>query len=198
LIPILFFVSSIFAGLSLVIFEGSISHRVFQDRLSPEVRQSHNEIVFGLGRIAGAVMFVYLFLEALKFLHGQLWRSFGGVWGAWYLLEIAGLTAVPMVLLLVGSAKRKLGVVRAATLMAVLGVVLNRLNISVIAFKWYEPVHYVPTWMEVVVTAGVLCAEIWVFRWVVLRMPVLSQSPEWARRSRHASGKAQQAKYLAA
>ena len=78
LIPILFFVSSIFAGLSLVIFEGSISHRVFHDRLSPELRQSHDGIVIGLARIAGAVMFVYLFLEALKFLHGRLWQSFGG------------------------------------------------------------------------------------------------------------------------
>ena len=40
-IPILFFVSSIFAGLSMVIFEGSISHRVFNSRLSMEHQTSH-------------------------------------------------------------------------------------------------------------------------------------------------------------
>ena len=57
---------------------------------------------------------------------------------------------------------------------------LNRLNISVIAFKWYLPVRYVPTWQEIVVTLAVLSAEIWVFRWVVNRMPVLDSSHERA------------------
>ncbi|MCK7529704.1 MAG: hypothetical protein MZV63_00905 [Marinilabiliales bacterium] len=33
-IPIMFFVSSIFAGLSMVIFEGSISQKVFSDQIS--------------------------------------------------------------------------------------------------------------------------------------------------------------------
>ena len=182
-IPILFFVSSIFAGLALVIFEGSISLRVFHDRVTDELRKSHDEIVVGLARIAGAVMFVYLFLKALTILHGRLWQSFGDGWGAWYLLEVVGLVAVPMVLLLVGAAKRNLPVIRAAALLAILGVILNRLNVSVIAFKWYETPHYVPSWMEVVVAAGVICAEIWVFRWVVLRMPVISRKPEWARKT---------------
>ena len=42
-----------------------------------------------------------------------------------------------------------------------------------IGFKWYAAVRYVPSWMEIVVTLGVISAELWVFRWVVNRMPVL-------------------------
>ena len=181
MIPILFFVSSIFAGLAMVIFEGSISQRVFHDRLSPEHQRSHDAIVIGLARVAGAVMFVYLFLEALKILHGQLWQYFSGGWAAWYLVEVAGLIAMPMVLLLVGSARHRLGLIRAGAAVAVLGVIVNRLNIAVIAFRWNDAAHYVPTWMEVVVSLAVVCAQIWVFRWVVLRMPVLSRQPAWAR-----------------
>jgi hypothetical protein len=33
--------------------------------------------------------------------------------------------------------------------------------------------------MEVEVTLAVICAEIWVFRWIVLRMPVVSAPPDW-------------------
>ncbi len=183
MIPILFFVSSIFAGLGMVIFEGSISRRVFGDRISPEHARSHDGIAVGLARIAGAVMFVYLFLLAVNFLHRQLWLEFSGAWGAWYLVEVIGMVAVPMVLLLTGSASRHLGIIRLGAGLAVLGVILNRLNISIIAYKWYAVGHYVPTWMEVVVALGVICAEIWVFRWVVRRMPVLSRSPEWAKES---------------
>lgn len=172
-IPLLFFVSSIFAGLSMVIIEGSISHRVFFHRLSPKLIASHNGILFGLSRIAAGAMFVYLFLVALAFVHGQRWSHLNSGWGWWYLLEIVGLTAVPMVLFLRGVATRSLLWIRAASVMALTGIILNRLNISIFAFRWNDAVRYVPTWMEFVVLAGVLSAEIWVFRWIVLRMPVL-------------------------
>lgn len=186
-IPVMFFVSSIFAGLTMVIFEGTISHRVFHHRLSPELVRSHDDIVFGLARIAAVVMFVYLFLEVLKFMHGHLWQHFSGGWAVWYLFEILGLVAAPMVFLLLGAIKRQGRTVRIAALATVLGVVVNRLNISVIAFKWYDANHYVPTWMELVVTAGVLSAEIWTLRWIILRMPVLGGSPAWARHEQHES-----------
>jgi Ni/Fe-hydrogenase subunit HybB-like protein len=138
--------------------------------------------VAGLSRIAGGTMLVYLFLEAIKFVHGQKWEHLGGGWGAWYALEIVGLVAVPMALLLAGSSRGSLALMRTGAVLTLVGVALNRLNVSVIAFKWYEPVRYVPTWMEVVVTAAVISAEIWVFRWIVSRMPVLGFRPEWAER----------------
>ena len=60
-------------------------------------------------------------------------------------------------------------------------LIINRLNLSAIAFKWYAPVHYYPHWMEIETTLAIVFAEIWVFRWIVNRMPILRQPPEWAR-----------------
>ena len=57
-------------------------------------------------------------------------------------------------------------------------MLLNRLNISVIAFNWQLPVHYYPSWQEFVVTLTVVFTEIWVFRWIVLRMPILREAHE--------------------
>jgi Ni/Fe-hydrogenase subunit HybB-like protein len=73
-IPILFVASSIFAGLSMVIFEGSISEKVFHHRVGRDLRKSHDDIVISLARICGATMFVYLFLKLLVFVHGQRWE----------------------------------------------------------------------------------------------------------------------------
>jgi len=184
LIPILFFVSSIFAGLAMVIVEGSLTHRIFQDRVGRKLAHSHDEILLGLARIAGGTLFVYLFLQGLNIIHGRLWSEIHGGWGAWYLLENVGLVALPMVLLVHGGVRGKLTPVRIGAGLALLGVILNRLNISVIAFRWNEPLHYVPSWMEIVVTAGILCVEIWVFRWVVRRMPVLGHRPAWAEKNK--------------
>jgi len=187
LIPVLFFVSSIFAGLALVILEGSLSHRVFRDRLGEPLKKGHDDLLVGLARIAGVAMFVYLFLELLKLLHGGLFAQVHGPWGAWYLVEVVGFTAVPMVIFLWASARRDLTWIRAGAAMTLVGIVLNRLNVSLIAFKWYAPHHYVPTWMELVVSAAVICAEVWIFRWIVVRMPVLGLEPEWAAHHEHRS-----------
>ena len=60
---------------------------------------------------------------------------------------------------------------------------MNRLNVTTIGFKWYEPVRYFPSWMEVEVTLAVIFAEIWVFRWIVNRLPVLGPPPAWTGRT---------------
>jgi len=179
-IPVLFLASSVFAGLSLVVFEGSISRRVFRLRMSPEHHAHHDDIVFSLARISAGAMFVYLFLKLLDFVHGQHGALLATPMGAWYLLEVIGFGVVPCVLFLRAAQRRHMKLALTASVLALLGILLNRLNVSVIAFKWYESVRYVPSWQEVVVTLAVISAEIWVFRWIVNRMPVVSPSPEWA------------------
>ena len=175
-IPVLFFVSSIFAGLSMVIFEGTISHKVFRSQISPEHHDSHNDLVLGLAKICAGTMFVYFFLMILIFIHGGHWNLLNTPMGYWYLTEIIGFVLIPCILFVHGLKLGSLSVTRIAAVLTLIGIVLNRLNVSIIAFKWYEPVRYFPSWMEVEVTLAVIAAEIWVFRWIVNRMPVLRES----------------------
>jgi hypothetical protein len=70
---------------------------------------------------------------------------------------------------------RNLGIIKIASILALIGIILNRLNISVIAFKWDAVNKYYPSWEEIVVTLMVVFSEIWVFRWIVTRMPVFSK-----------------------
>ena len=176
-IPVLFFVSSIFAGLSMVIFEGTISHRVFRNQLNPDHHGKQRTIVLGLAKICAGTMFAYLFLKILVFVHGQHWSMVGEPMMYWFLVEVGGFVLVPCFLFTLAVRRGSLTMVRTAAVLTLVGIVLNRLNISVIAFKWYEPVRYFPSWMEVEVTLAVICAEIWVFRWIVNRMPVLREDP---------------------
>ncbi len=179
-IPVLFFVSSIFAGLSMVNFESGLSHKVFHDRLGKEQRKVSDRIPVGLGRICAGTMFVYLFLKLLVLVHSQEWRLLLTGWGAWYLLEMIGFVLLPMGLYFRGVRKRDLKILKAAAIITLIGIILNRLNISVIAFDWYSDDPYIPSWEEVWVTATVISIEIWALRWVMLRMPVLSDPPKWS------------------
>jgi len=69
--------------------------------------------------------------------------------------------------------------IKIASILTMIGVIINRLNVSVIGFRWDAAIRYVPTWMELAVTLAVIFTEIWVFRWVINRMPVLRESPSW-------------------
>lgn len=180
-IPILFFVSSIFAGLSMVIFEGSISQRVFFDQTSEKIRKSHDGILHGLSRICAFTLLVYFFMQIIVFVHGKHWQYLNSRMGVWYLTEMLGFVLIPMILYFISYRRRNIPLVKISALVTMVGVIINRLNITVIGFKWNAAVHYVPSWMEIVVTLTVLSIEIWIFRWIVRRMPVMRESPSWVK-----------------
>lgn len=182
-IPVLFFISSIFAGLSMVIFEGSISQRVFSDKISEKNHAAHNKIVHNLAMICCISMFVYFFLQVLNFVHGKHWDMLNTPMGYWYLLEMIGFVALPMVLYYISFRKQNILLIKIASIVTMVGIILNRLNITVIGFKWDAATHYVPSWMEIVVTLTVLFVEIWIFRWVIRRLPVFGDSPAWAKQN---------------
>ncbi|GAG19685.1 unnamed protein product, partial [marine sediment metagenome] len=175
-IPILFFVSSIFAGLSMIILEGTLSHRVLKQHMDKEHAGSFDGLIFGLAKGATISMFAYYFFKVLLFLHEKHWTLMGDFWGYWYLVEVLGLVLVPCVMFAYGVRHRSLGVIRIAAALTLIGIILNRLNISVIAYKWYLPNHYYPSWQEIVVTLMVVLGEVWVFRWIVARMPVMRKA----------------------
>jgi Ni/Fe-hydrogenase subunit HybB-like protein len=180
-IPILFFVSSIFAGLSMVIFEGSISHKVFSDQISEKNHKSHRKIIHGLSKICAGTMFAYFFLQVLVFVHGKHWDLLNTGLGYWYLTEMLGFVLLPTILFVLGYEKNNITAIKIASILTILGIIINRLNVTVIGFRWDAATPYYPSWMEIVVTLTVIFTEIWIFRWVINRMPVLSDSPAWAK-----------------
>jgi Ni/Fe-hydrogenase subunit HybB-like protein len=164
-----------------------INRRVFRGQLGPEQRSSQERIAMGLGKICAGAMFVYLFLKLIDFIHGQEWVYLGTTWGTWYLIEVLGFVALPMVLFFMGAQRGSIRMIHVAAIPTIIGIILNRLNVSMIAFKWYAPERGWPTWQEIVVALAIIFVSIWVFRWIVHRMPVLRDQPAWAlaERGRH-------------
>lgn len=180
-IPINFFVSSIFAGLSMVIFEGSITQKVFSSHISEKNHHSEKSIISGLARICAGAMFAYFFLQTLVFIHDKDWQYLNTPMGYWYILEMVGFVLLPMVLFYFSQRHENAMLIRTAAIITMLGIILNRLNVTVIGFEWEMAVRYIPSWMEIVITLTVIFTEIWIFRWVINRLPVLRDPPVWAR-----------------
>jgi Ni/Fe-hydrogenase subunit HybB-like protein len=180
-IPVLFILSSVFAGMSIVIIEGTISHGVFRHQISAEHHAKHMDIMVGLSRLAAAALFVYFFMKILVLVHGMHFHELLTPMGYLYLVEMIGFVVLPFLIFVIGAKNRDRKLLLSGAIISALGIIFNRLNISVIAFKWYAPVHYVPSWIEIVVTLAVVFGEIWAFRWVANRMPVFAESPQWVK-----------------
>ncbi|HEX7488804.1 MAG TPA: hypothetical protein VF341_07850, partial [Anaeromyxobacteraceae bacterium] len=74
----------------------------------------------------------------------------------------------------------KVKFVRVAAVLTVIGIVLNRLNVSVIAYNFDKATHYVPSWMELSVSVGLVTAGVVAFRWIANRMTIMSEDPNFA------------------
>jgi Ni/Fe-hydrogenase subunit HybB-like protein len=67
----------------------------------------------------------------------------------------------------------------------VLGIVVNRMNVSVIAMNWNVPDRYFPSVTEVIVSLTLVTIGVSTFRWIVNRMPVLKELPEYRDSASH-------------
>ncbi len=179
-IPIFFFVSSIAAGLAMVIFESTISHRVFHDQFNPKKPVDVNKLTLGLGRAAAIVLFAYTFGRVIGLVDSHAWPMLASGWGAWFGVEMLGFVVLPMCLFAYAWRNQKVKVARVAAVITVLGIMLNRFNSSFIAYRW-EEARYIPHWMEVMISLTIITLGVLVFRWIVNRMPVLRDDPRYSQ-----------------
>jgi Ni/Fe-hydrogenase subunit HybB-like protein len=169
-IYVLFFVSAVLAGICMVIVESSLSHRIFAARGG---HAEVDELTLGLGKAGAMVTFAYFFLKLQGVVDAHAWHHLATGWGAWFGVEVLGFVLLPCLLFAYGARQRKVRVVRAAAVLGVLGIVLNRLNVSVITLNWQSTSRYVPSWMEVVISLTLVTIGLLLFRWIVNRMPIL-------------------------
>ena len=66
-------------------------------------------------------------------------------------------------------------------MITVIGIMLNRFNMTFIAFNWNIPAdqRYFPNWMEIWVTVAFITFAVVVFRWIANRMPIMYEHPDW-------------------
>jgi Ni/Fe-hydrogenase subunit HybB-like protein len=174
-IPLFFFVSAVTAGLSMVIVESSLSHRLFGSQVNPKQHVDFDKLTLGLGRAAAIVLFAYFFLRLQGLLESGRFDLLMTPYGAWYLFEIVGFILIPSLLYAYGARNGHLRLLRATAAWTVLGVVVNRLNVSVIAMNWHITPHYFPSWMEIITTITIITSGVLAFRWIVNRMPILHE-----------------------
>ena len=180
-LPWLAFITAIGAALSLLIMVSYLTTKYMRKAADEEYLSSIDDITLGLGKAASLVFFTYLGMRLVSITHEGAWLYINTPFGYWFLVEIGIFFAVPF-LYLYGVQNKNLKLIRYTAALAALGIVMNRLNISLIAFNWNLPGRNVIElfyWKEMIVVAAVITIQILTYRWIVNRMPVLRTHPDF-------------------
>ena len=171
--PVSFFLSSIAAGTALVILVDMWIAKAWRRPLQMARLAS-------VGQIAFWALGVYLaFRLGDMAVRGQLAGAVGGKFGLMFAAEILLGGVLPLVLLAPKALRQRADVLFAASLLTVVGVAYNRMNVVLFAMTfrgrmpWVAPESYVPSIVEWGVSIGLIAATIFLFGLVARLMPVL-------------------------
>lgn len=170
LLPILFFVSALAVAPAMVILEALLSARAY--RRQPEV-----ETLGELASVIPVILGVYLLLKLYALGTGGsiTWAFAGTVESVMYWLETLLGVALPAFLLAIPEVRRSIKGLLWSSALVVVGVVLNRLNVAVIGMWAAAGTRYLPSWMEVSITAGIVALGIFLYTLAVEHLPVFPE-----------------------
>jgi Ni/Fe-hydrogenase subunit HybB-like protein len=173
IVYVLFFVSAVGLGLMMVTLESLLSAWFFGHRIRRDL----------LGGLGGAASVVLLFYAALRvgdlFMRGKLGYAFDGSWqGFLFIFELLISAIIPAVLLSARSVRTSIAGLGVCSILTVLGMIGYRFDICVVTFTRPDGLPYLPTWMELAVSAGVVSGAILTFIFFVEHLKVYEDDPE--------------------
>jgi Ni/Fe-hydrogenase subunit HybB-like protein len=180
ILPILFFISAVAIGLSMVILESSLSSRYFHRGLEVHLLEK-------LAAVIPIVLGIYLLIKFGQLaMAGDLKYLFSsGLMGFLFWTEILVGSLFPLVFFSFKKIRQSPKGLFYGAVILLLGMILNRFNVSWFAVKHPDPltylpsfmsaVHYVPSLPEVLVSIGIFSFGILAFGLAAKYLPVFDQ-----------------------
>jgi len=161
-LPWIFWTSAIAAGLAMTIVESRLSSRAFG-------RPPEMSLLREIARVLMIALGVFAVFRVYDLVHrGVLARAFEPTYeAAMFALELLLGVILPFALLLSPKVRNDLRKLYPAALLAVMGFVVNRLNVSVTGLESAAGTRYVPAWTEVAVSLAMVALGFGAFALVV-------------------------------
>lgn len=176
-LPLFFWLSAVAVGLAMTIVESTLSSKAFQ-------RGLELHLLADLARYAAIVLAIYLVAKLADLALRGAWPLLfeptlpaGAFW-----VEIGLGVIAPMILFAQKPLRQKPAVLFSGALLVVLfGVVLNRLNVSLVGLWPYTGFIYFPSWMEIMVTLSLVTVGVLSFGLAARYLPVFPPEHEAGR-----------------
>jgi Ni/Fe-hydrogenase subunit HybB-like protein len=170
LLPLLFWVSAMCAGISIITVEATMSHKWMG-------QPDEGELLEILAKILPWVLGFYLSLRFFSLFYltdGALWDRPGLI--ALFALEIVSLVT-PFLMLWSAKVRENNRLRATAAWLVIFGVVVNRFNVSMFGME-APGTSYCPSFIESTVTIGIIAAHILFFVLIAKYFPIFEHHPE--------------------
>jgi Ni/Fe-hydrogenase subunit HybB-like protein len=178
ILPVLFFISALAIGLAMIIFESTLSSRYFHRGLELDLLEK-------LGKATPYVLGLYLIVRFTQLtLAGDLQYLFNsGLMSILFWTEILLGSIIPIILFSVKRIRQNSNGLLISSIILLVGMILNRFNVSWFAVRHPDPLtyiprlmannaHYLPTLPEVFLSIGIFSAGILVFGLAAKYLPL--------------------------
>lgn len=172
LLPLLFWMSAIFTGISIIILEATMVHKYMG-------QPDESELLEVLTRILPWVLGAYLVVKlgATAFLsHGPLFDRPSML--ALFLAEVVIGVVVPMVIFMKKANREDNRMQLRGASLVIAGLVLNRFNVSMFGMEQVDQAVYYPSITETLVTVGIIAAHVLFFVLLAKYFPIFEHHPE--------------------
>ncbi len=171
LLPLLFFISAVSAGIGMIVVESYLSMRAFGRRLELELLEP-------LARAMVVGLVLYGFLRAREVFRNGAVAALRepGYEGTLFLLEVGLGIVLPVVLLSFPRIRASDRGLVAGAFFVVLGFVMHRLNVSVTGMERAAGTRYIPSWMEIVVSLALVALGFAAFAAAVRWLPIFPEA----------------------
>ncbi len=161
IIPIEFFISAIAGGLLMLAFETLALHWMYR-------RTLETDLVHVLCSVSVWILGLYFLVKIGDVaLEGKLGLLLDGSWMSYlYIVELLLSTVIPFVMFVMPKWCANRRVQWIGTSIGIVGVVLNRIDIGGFAMR-DATLWYTPSWMEVVLSVGILSTAALVFLFLI-------------------------------
>jgi Ni/Fe-hydrogenase subunit HybB-like protein len=152
LLPVLFFTSAVGGGIGMVILESHLSRRAFGRHLELDLLEP-------LARAMVVLLSIYGLLRLQTLLDNGALAALlprPGYEGFMLLVEVGLGVILPVGLLAFARVRTSERGLVAGAFLAVLGFVMYRLNVSITGMEGAAGVRYLPSWMEITVSVGLV------------------------------------------
>jgi Ni/Fe-hydrogenase subunit HybB-like protein len=193
ILPVLFFISALAIGLAMIIFESTLSSRYFHRGLELDLLEK-------LGKATPYVLGLYLIVRFTQLtLAGDLQYLFNsGLMSILFWTEILLGSIIPIILFSIKRIRQNSNGLLISSIILLVGMILNRFNVSWFAVRHPDPLtyiprlmannaHYLPTLPEVFLSIGIFSAGILVFGLAAKYLP-LFESEDGHGQAAHPTG----------
>ncbi len=168
ILPLLFFVSAVAVGPAMVIFEATISSKVFGHEIDLD-------IISGLGKILRIPLAIYLVLKVGDIIaageFGALFTEYpANIY--WWAEMIIGVI-LPLILFSLPNVQKSRKGLFISALLVVLGLVLNRFNVSLIQLMIRPGYTYFPSFGEIAISTGLVAGGMFVIMLANKFLPIV-------------------------